>query len=82
MSSSKEIVLVKIIYLAVAVALLSHSGASKAQVQVTQEYDKLIREHGQIVGLGNDLFGDKIGLYTGGLRETVSESLPRPKKCL
>jgi hypothetical protein len=52
-------------------------GTVNAQDQVSQQYDKVIREHGQIAGLGSELFGDKIGLYTGALEFVQTDiSLP------
>lgn len=60
-----------------AIASLCFVGVVNAQDMVSQQYDKVIREHGQIAGLGSELFGDKIGLYTGALEFVQTDiSLP------
>jgi hypothetical protein len=44
-----------------------------AQVTIPQEYDKLIKHRGEITAFGNEGFGDKIDLGSGGLQITQTD---------
>lgn len=52
-------------------------GSAQAQVTIPQEYEKTIKAAGAISALGDDLFGEQVGLYTGATTfEAIDASLP------
>ncbi len=63
-------------YLA-AILLLALASPLRAQVDIPQEYDKLIKHRGEITAFGNDGFGDKIDIGSGGL-EIVQTDVDLP----
>lgn len=54
-------------FLPLGLVLVIASAGASAQVSVYSEQGKLFRAPNAVATLGNDLFGDKVNLYTGGL---------------
>lgn len=51
-----------------AVLLIVLASPAHAQVTIPEEYDKLIKHRGEITAFGNEGFGDKIDIGSGGLQ--------------